>query len=96
MLALCKTTWFNYLIKGISFDQHKIEDRMTVNLNLNAGALRIVNRAQARINELGLEVSKTEATDYADLMNQDSCTRLLSLYGYTDAEIKTMIKGVKK
>ena len=61
MLALCKTTWFNCLIKGISFDQHKIEDRMTVNLNLNAGALRIVNRAQARINELGLEVSKTEA-----------------------------------
>ena len=34
---------------------------MTVNLNLNAGALRIVNRAHARINELGLEVSKTEA-----------------------------------
>ena len=61
MLALCKTTWFNCLIKGISFDQHKIEDRMTVNLNLNAGALRIVNRAHARINELGLEVSKTEA-----------------------------------
>jgi hypothetical protein len=29
-------------------------------------------------------------------MNQDSCARLLSLYGYTDAEIKTMCKGVKK
>ena len=42
------------------------------------------------------QVSKTEATDYADLLDQDSCTRLLALYGYTEAEIKTMIKGVKK
>ena len=41
-------------------------------------------------------VSRSEAIDYAELMDQDSCTRLLSLYGYTDAEIKTMIKGVKK
>ena len=41
-------------------------------------------------------VSKSEAIDYAELMDQDSCTRLLSLYGYTDAEIKTMIKGVRK
>jgi hypothetical protein len=42
------------------------------------------------------KVSKSEATDYVDLLNQDSCTRLLSLYGYTDAEIKTMCKGVRK
>jgi len=42
------------------------------------------------------QVSKTEATDYAELMNQDSCARLLSLYGYTEAEIKTMCKGVRK
>jgi hypothetical protein len=42
------------------------------------------------------QVSKTEATDYAELLNQDSCTRLLALYGYTEAEIKTMIKGVRK
>ena len=41
-------------------------------------------------------VSKTEAIDYIELLNQDQCTRLLSLYGYTDSEIKTMIKGVKK
>ncbi len=41
-------------------------------------------------------VSRSEAIDYAELMDQDSCTRLLSLYGYTDVEIKTMIKGVKK
>lgn len=42
------------------------------------------------------QVSKSEAIDYAELLNQDSCTRLLSLYGYTDSEIKTMIKGVTK
>jgi len=42
------------------------------------------------------QVSKTEAADYAELLNQDSCTRLLALYGYTEAEIKTMCKGVKK
>jgi hypothetical protein len=41
-------------------------------------------------------VSKSEAIDYAELLNQDSCTRLLALYGYTDSEIKTMIKGVTK
>ena len=41
-------------------------------------------------------VSRSEATDYAELMDQTSCSRLLSLYGYTDAEIKTMCKGVRK
>lgn len=61
MLALCKTTWFNCLIQAVSFEKYEIEDRMAVNLNLNEGALRIVNRAHARINELGLEVSKTDA-----------------------------------
>lgn len=42
------------------------------------------------------QVSRSEATDYAELLNQDRCTHLLSLYGYTDAEIKTMCKGVRK
>jgi hypothetical protein len=42
------------------------------------------------------KVSKTEAIDYADLLNQDQCTHLLSLYGYTEKEIKTAIKGVRK
>lgn len=42
------------------------------------------------------QVSRSEATEYADLLDQDSCTRLLSLYGYTEAEIKTMCKGVRK
>ena len=41
-------------------------------------------------------VGKSEASDYVELMDQTSCTRLLGLYGYTESEIKTMIKGVKK
>ena len=42
------------------------------------------------------QISKSEATEYVELMDQTSCTNLLSLYGYTEAEIKTMIKGVNK
>jgi hypothetical protein len=42
------------------------------------------------------KVSKSEAIDYADLLNQDQCAHLLSLYGYTEKEIKTAIKGVRK
>ena len=41
-------------------------------------------------------VSKTEATDYVEIMTQAECSAILQLYGYTEAEIKTMIKGVKK
>ena len=41
-------------------------------------------------------VSKTEATDYVEIMTQTECTAILQLYGYTEAEIKTMLKGVKK
>jgi predicted nucleic acid-binding protein len=42
------------------------------------------------------KVSKSEASDYVELLDQTTCTRLLSLYGYSEAEIKTMIKGVRK
>jgi hypothetical protein len=42
------------------------------------------------------KVSKSEATDYVELMDQTACTRLLGLYGYTESEIKTMCKGVTK
>ena len=42
------------------------------------------------------QVSCSEATDYIELMDQDQCTYLLSLYGYADKEIKTLIKGVRK
>lgn len=41
-------------------------------------------------------VSKSEATDYVDVMTQQECINILQLYGYTEAEIKTMIKGVRK
>jgi hypothetical protein len=41
-------------------------------------------------------VSKTEAADYVEIMTQTECTAILQLYGYTEAEIKTMLKGVKK
>lgn len=42
------------------------------------------------------QVSKSEATDYIDLMTADTCRNIVSLYGYTDSEIKTMLKGLKK
>tara|TARA_R110000851_G_scaffold106449_7_gene225585 strand:+ start:909 stop:1349 length:441 start_codon:yes stop_codon:yes gene_type:complete len=38
-------------------------------------------------------VSKMEAIDYIELMSKDSCSTLLSLYGYTEKEIKKMLKG---
>lgn len=41
-------------------------------------------------------VSKSEAVDYLDLLNTEQVTKIISLYGYTDAEIKTLLKGVKK
>ena len=41
------------------------------------------------------QVSKSEATEYLELLNKDGCDRILSLYGYTAAEKKKMIKGVK-
>jgi hypothetical protein len=41
------------------------------------------------------QVSKSEATEYIELMDQSSCAKLLSLYGYTEAEIKTLTKGLK-
>ena len=42
------------------------------------------------------QVSKAEASDYAELLDQTACTRILSLYGYADAEIKTMSKGIRR
>lgn len=41
------------------------------------------------------KTSKTEATEYVELMDKDSCANLLSLYGYTDKDIKKMLKGKK-
>jgi hypothetical protein len=42
------------------------------------------------------QVSKSEATEYIDLMTADTCKNIVSLYGYTESEIKTMLKGLKK
>ena len=42
------------------------------------------------------QIGRSEAIDYAELLDQPRCAYLLSLYGYTDAEIKTMCKGVRK
>jgi hypothetical protein len=41
-------------------------------------------------------VSKSEAESYVTIMTQDECRVILEKYGYTDAEIKTLLKGVKK
>jgi len=40
-------------------------------------------------------ISKSEAEDYVDIMNNEQCAAILKLYGYTDAEMKTMLKGIK-
>jgi len=42
------------------------------------------------------QVSQSEAIEYIDLMDWDSCNFLLSKYGYNDAEKKKLLKGVNK
>jgi len=41
------------------------------------------------------QVSRSEATDYADLMDKITLDRIISMYGYSDAEKKRMLKGVR-
>jgi hypothetical protein len=41
------------------------------------------------------QVSKSEATDYIDLMDKASCERILTMYGYSEGEKKKMLKGIK-
>ena len=41
------------------------------------------------------QISKSEVTDYLDLMDKESCDRILSLYGYNSAEKKKLLKGIK-
>ena len=41
------------------------------------------------------QVSQMEAIEYIDLLSKDSCSSLLSLYGYTEKEIKKLLKGKK-
>lgn len=41
------------------------------------------------------QVSKSEASDYIDLMDKTQCERILSMYGYSEAEKKKLLKGIK-
>lgn len=41
------------------------------------------------------QVSKLEASDYIDLMDKTQCERILSMYGYSEAEKKKLLKGIK-
>ena len=41
------------------------------------------------------QVSKAEAIEYINLLDRDSCVNLLNKYGYTEKEIKSLLKGKK-
>ena len=41
------------------------------------------------------QVSKSEAGDYADLLDKVALDRIITMYGYSDAEKKKMLKGNK-
>ena len=41
------------------------------------------------------QVSLSEATDYVELMDKDSCSFLLQRYGYSPKEITKLTKGLK-
>lgn len=41
------------------------------------------------------QVSRAEATDYIDLLDKTQCERILTMYGYSEAEKKKLLKGIK-
>jgi hypothetical protein len=41
------------------------------------------------------QVSKSEATDYIDLMDKTQCERILTMYGYSEGDKKKLLKGIK-
>ena len=41
------------------------------------------------------QVGKSEAVDYIELMNKETLDRIISMYGYSDAEKKKLLKGIK-
>jgi len=41
------------------------------------------------------QVSKSEASDYVELMDKTQCDRILTMYGYSDGEKKKLLKGIK-
>jgi len=41
------------------------------------------------------QVSKSEASDYVELMDKTQCDRILTMYGYSEGEKKKLLKGIK-
>ena len=41
------------------------------------------------------QISKSEAADYADLMDKVTLDRIITMYGYSENEKKRMLKGIK-
>ena len=41
------------------------------------------------------QVSKSEASDYVELMDKMQCERILTMYGYSEGDKKKLLKGIK-
>ena len=41
------------------------------------------------------QVSKSEAADYAELLDKVALDRIITMYGYSETEKKRMLKGIK-
>lgn len=41
------------------------------------------------------QISTSEASDYIDLLDRNYCNSILTLYGYTEKDKKSMLKGIK-
>jgi hypothetical protein len=41
------------------------------------------------------QVSKSEASDYVELMDKVQCERILTMYGYSEGDKKKLLKGIK-
>ena len=76
-------------------EAQKLQNTVAV-LNQRLEKIEKSNEVQGQ-NQLAehYQVSKSEATEYLELLNKDACDRILTLYGYTAAEKKKMMKGIK-
>jgi hypothetical protein len=52
---------------------------------------------KALVNQIAehYQTSRSEATDYLDLMDKTQCERILTMYGYSDGEKKKLLKGIR-
>ena len=41
------------------------------------------------------QISKSEATEYAELLDKVALDRIITMYGYSETEKKRMLKGIK-